>query len=178
VTLTALTNDNIDKMRLNNKLYFFKTAFLLILLLPASSIFFACNSNQFYEKNTVIKNNSWYFKDSKVFEVELKDSLKIYNFYINVRNTIDYKYANLYLFINSELPDGKIAKDTVEFQIADYQGKWLGKGSGKFRYNSFLLRKNISFNKKGLYKFNLVHAMRSDSLKGIADVGIRIDIAK
>ena len=137
--------------------------------------FMSCDNNRYYEHNEMIANNIWFYDDAKIFEVEIEDSLQSFNFYINVRNTIDYEFANLYFFIKSEFPDGESAQDTIECQLADYQGKWLGDGRGKFRDNSFILRKNIRFQKKGKYRFCVKHGMRADSLKGIADVGIRLE---
>ncbi len=154
-----------------------KMAFATIILTLLGFAFISCDDNRYYEHNELIEKNIWYYNDAKEFEVEIVDSLIAFNFYINVRNTIDYEYSNLYFFINSELPNGIIAQDTVECQLADYQGKWLGSGSGKLRYNSFILRKNMRFNQIGTYKFWLMHGMRHDSLKGIADVGIRLEIA-
>ena len=143
-----------------------------------SFAFMACDKNRFYEHNEAIGDHTWRIKDAKQFEVEIKDSVHAYNFYINVRNTVDYEYANLYFFIESELPDGIIAKDTVECQLADYQGKWLGDGRGEYRDNRFILRQNMRFKKAGTYRFKLQHGMRSDSFKGIADVGIRLEKLK
>ncbi len=138
-------------------------------------IFVSCDNNRYYEHNEAIVNNTWQYDDAKVFELEIEDSLQAFNFYINVRNTVDYEFANLYFFIKSELPDGKFTQDTVECQLADYQGKWLGDGRGEFRDNSFILRENMRFQKNGTYRFWLKHGMRRDSLKGIADVGIRLE---
>lgn len=140
--------------------------------------FIACDNNRYYEKNESLGNNTWYYRDAKAFEVEITDSLLAFNFYINVRNTVDYEFANIYLFIQSEMPDGVLAMDTVECQLADYQGKWLGDGRGEFRDNRFIIRKNMQFQNAGKYRFRLKHGMRSDSLIGIADVGIRIETVK
>lgn len=135
----------------------------------------SCDNNRYYEHNEAIANGTWFYDDAKAFEVEIEDSLLAFNFYINVRNTVDYEFANLYFFIKSELPDGEFAQDTVECQLADYQGKWLGNGRGEFRDNSFILRENMRFQKNGTYRFWLKHGMRRDSLKGISDVGIRLE---
>lgn len=140
--------------------------------------FISCDNNRYYEKNESLGNNTWYYRDAKVFEVEIADSLMAFNFYINVRNTVDYEFANIYLFIQTEMPDGVLALDTVECQLADYQGKWLGDGRGEFRDNRFIIRKNMRFQNAGTYHFRLKQGMRSDSLKGIADVGIRIETIK
>lgn len=137
--------------------------------------FAACDNNRFFEQSDAIANDTWYYNDAKQFEVEITDTIQPYNFYLNVRNTVDYPFANLYFFIQSEFPDGQIARDTIECQLADYQGKWLGDGRGKFRDNQFILRQNIRFQQAGIYHFELKHGMRSDSLNGIADVGIRIE---
>jgi len=135
----------------------------------------SCNNPSYYEHDEAIKNNIWCYEDAKAFEFEIKDSLLAFNFYINVRNTVDYEFANLYFFIQSELPDGSFAQDTVECQLADYRGKWLGEGRGQLRDNSFILRKNMRFQKNGKYRFLLKQGMRRDSLKGISDVGIRLE---
>lgn len=140
--------------------------------------FVSCDSNRYFEQNENILNNTWLYDDAKVFEVKIDDSLQTFNFYINVRNTVDYEFANLYFFIQTELPDGAFAQDTVECQLADYQGKWLGDGRGEFRDNSFILRQNMRFQQSGKYRFLLKHGMRRDSLKGIADVGIRLERAE
>jgi gliding motility-associated lipoprotein GldH len=147
----------------------------LVALVLLGFIFVSCDNNRYYEHNEVIVNNTWQYDDAKAFELEIEDSLQAFDFYINVRNTVDYEFANLYFFIKSELPDGEIAQDTVECQLADYQGKWLGDGRGEFRDNSFILRQNMRFQKNGTYHFWLKHGMRRDSLKGIADVGIRLE---
>lgn len=140
--------------------------------------FISCDQNRYYEKNESIDHDVWYYRDAKVFDIEIEDSLQAYNFYINVRNTVDYEYANLYFFIKTELPNGDLAVDTVECQLANLEGKWLGSGNSKFRNNSFILRQNMRFAQKGMYRFWLKHGMRSDSLKGIADVGIRLEFFK
>ncbi|MDA3904976.1 MAG: gliding motility lipoprotein GldH [Bacteroidales bacterium] len=162
---------------MQNQIYsgMMRLVFTILTFVFFGFVFMSCDSNRYYEQNEAIKNNTWHFNDAKVFEIEIEDSLQAFNFYINVRNTVDYEFANLYFFIQSEIPDGIIAIDTVECQLADYQGKWLGSGRGGLRDNSFILRQNMRFLQNGTYKFLLKHGMRHDSLKGIADVGIRLE---
>lgn len=137
----------------------------------------SCDRNRYYEENVAITNEKWFYQDAKTFELEMLDTLSPFNFYLNVRNTIDYKYANLYFFIQTDLPNGTKAIDTIECQLANYEGKWLGSGHGKFRDNQFILRKNMQFQQSGKYRFSLRQGMREDSLKGIVDVGIRLEKA-
>ncbi len=153
------------------------TRFVFILLVFSFGLV-SCDSSRYYDKTEPIENTVWAANNAKDFDIDIEDSLQVFNFYIHVRNTVDYEFANLYFFIQTELPDGQKAQDTIECQLADYQGKWLGDGSGKYRDNSFILRKNIRFQKKGIYHFKLKQGMRRDSLKGIAEVGIRLEKAQ
>jgi gliding motility-associated lipoprotein GldH len=73
------------------------------------------------------------------------------------------------------LPGGKKTTDTVECQLADPDGKWRGSGPGTLKFNRFLFQKRIAFPLRGSYRFELEQAMRVNALKGITDVGIRIE---
>ncbi len=108
------------------------------------------------------------------FDVEVTDTVSLFDFYINLRNTVDYKYSNFYLFLNTTLPDGMAARDTIELMLADRSGKWLGKGFGKYRDNQMLVRAGLQFPMAGNYVFEIEHAMRDTLLTGIGSVGIRI----
>jgi gliding motility-associated lipoprotein GldH len=146
-----------------------------VLLVTASLIFLSCDSRRFFENNKKIDQGVWKRTDKIRFEVTIPDTTTGYDFFINVRNDVDYPYANLYLFIETLTPAGIISRDTVECQLADYTGKWFGKGIGSVKFNRFLFRKMIRFRVPGKYFFGLEQAMRVNDLKGIRDVGLRIE---
>ncbi len=89
---------------------------------------------------------------------------------------MNYPFANIYMFLDTRFPDGRIARDTVECQLADYDGRWLGKGSGSIKSNRFLFQKAVRFRQKGNYAFTFEQAMRTSELKGIRDVGLEIEL--
>jgi len=128
-----------------------------------------------FDKNKQLENAVWKSSDIVKFTVPLNDSVQPYNFYINIRNSTDYKYSNLYLFIKTFYPSGKISVDTVECYLADNEGKWLGKRSGKVVDNRILFRRAVQFRHTGTYSFEFEQAMRVDELSGIKDFGIRIE---
>ncbi len=145
-------------------------SFLFLLLV-------SCSSDTLFEENKHI-NESWDKNDTLCFEVEISNISIPYNFYINIRNSIDYKYSNFYFFMNSIFPDGSLRRDTIECILANLEGKWLGKGFGGIKENNLLLRKGIKFPQKGIYEFRIEHAMRvndNKGLHGIEDIGIRIE---
>jgi gliding motility-associated lipoprotein GldH len=135
----------------------------------------SCDSKRFYEENKSIQNGIWLSTSSPVFNVTITDTIARYNLYLNVRNEGIYPFSNLYLFIRTTLPGGKIATDTVECQLADPDGKWRGSGLGNIKFNQFLFQRAMAFPRRGLYRFELEQAMRVKELKGIRDVGIRIE---
>jgi gliding motility-associated lipoprotein GldH len=152
----------------NRNLFLFSLAFLFIFLV-------SCDSKRFFEENKSLENGVWMSTNFPSFTVNIADTLARYDLYLNVRNDGVYPYSNLYLFIHTTLPGGKTATDTVECQLADPDGKWRGSGPGNLKFNRFLFQKGMAFPRKGDYRLALEQAMRVKELKGIRDVGIRIE---
>lgn len=140
-----------------------------ILLIMAS-----CSSGVIFDNTKSIKDDVWKSDQIIRFDVLIQDTVNVYKFYLNLRHTTGYRYANIFLFINSTFPDGKQARDTVECILADPSGKWLGKGIRNIRDNQVLLRRGLRFPQKGNYIFEFEQAMREPELKGIMDLGLRI----
>ncbi len=149
-----------------NKIYII---FLLLIL-----IFASCDSNTVYDMYLTV-GTEWNKNDVLEFEVEITDTTSLYKYYINIRNSTDYKFRNIYFFLNTQFPDGRRARDTIECILASTDGRWLGSGLGDIKSNRILLKNKIKFPQAGNYKFELEQAMRVDNLQGIKDVGIRIE---
>jgi len=135
----------------------------------------SCDSRRVFEENRAIGNGKWKTKEKICFEVSIKDTSIAYNVYLNVRNVMDFPYSNLFLFLQTSFPDGRIARDTLECMLADFDGRWLGSGIGSVKFNKFLLQKGVYFHEKGIYRFELEQAMRVNELNGIMDIGLRIE---
>lgn len=150
-----------------------KLAFLFTLLV----IFFtACDSNMVFDSSFTLPANGWNEKSAVEFkDVVVSDTLALYNFYVTVRNTDDYRYSNFYIFLTTKLPNGNLGRDTIEIKLAELNGKWLGQGFGHYKDNQILVRKALRFPASGKYDFLIEHAMRDEVLTGINNVGIRIE---
>lgn len=146
-----------------------------LLILVFSFAITACDNNRIYEKNIAITEGIWETDEIPEFEISIEDTVSLHNFYINLRNTGAYANSNIFIFIETEFPDKKMAKDTVECFLADARGKWLGKGSGGIWDNQILFKKGVVFPKPGIYKFNFQQGMRTPGLKEIIDIGLRIE---
>jgi gliding motility-associated lipoprotein GldH len=134
----------------------------------------SCGQVLFQESQTV-PNKNWEIGNNITFDVEVKDTMVGYDFYIDLRNEANYPYANIYMFVNTIFPSGKSAKDTVECILADRTGRWLGNGLGDVIDNHILFKENIRFPNKGTYSFAFEQGMRNEALPAIIDVGISIE---
>lgn len=127
-----------------------------------------------FEQNQAIAGGEWGIDDQVSFDFTIEDTLSNHDFFVNIRNSGDYEYSNLYLFVKTTFPNGKSALDTVECILADPSGRWLGSGVGDIIDHQVLYKFKRRFPLAGGYNITLRHAMREDPLEGILDAGIRI----
>ena len=138
-------------------------------------LFISCTDQRFFEESVKIDDGQWSSDNILTFSTVITDTVSRYDFYLDVRNDISYPYSNLYLFLKTIFPNGQVTRDTIECMLAGYDGKWLGSGAGSVRFNRFLFQQGMPFHICGTYRFELEQAMRIEELKGIRDIGIRID---
>lgn len=152
----------------------------IVLVITVCTLFFllACDKNRVFDSSIRIEDGQWTVNDVKQFSFEIEDTTAYYNVLINVRNNNEYDYRNLYLFIKMTSPSNKYFADTVEFQLADNRGKWMGKGVGNIWQNQLLMLKNVKLLEKGSYQVEIIQGMRDDTLESITDIGLRIEWAK
>lgn len=120
----------------------------------------SCDSNRIFDDSVAVKEKGWDINDIKVLTVTISDISSVNNLHINLRNTTDYRYSNILFFLETEYPNQKVSKDTIECILAAPDGKWLGKGMGKIKDNRILFKKGVRFPLKGVYKFRFQQAMR------------------
>jgi len=151
--------------------------FLYILFFPLV-VFFSCDSKYVFEDYKTISHEGWDRDSAIVFNMPVSNIDCLYKMYINVRNMGNYSKRNIWLFVNIKYPDGRMARDTVEFYLVDEYDRWKGKGIGDLYDNQFLYKKNIFFPIIGKYSVSLSHRMKKKKLKGILDVGIQLESYK
>ncbi|MEO9076652.1 MAG: gliding motility lipoprotein GldH [Gelidibacter sp.] len=153
------------------------------MLLTTVFLVLSCDSNQIFDEYKSVPNQ--WNKDTLIsFTVTPPDSTKFYNLFINVRNTNDYKFSNLFLIAEMNFPHGKTIKDTLEYQMAKPDGAFIGEGFTDVKENKLWYKEGVKFDEIGEYNITIQHAMRNngevngvDDLKGITDVGFRIEPA-
>lgn len=165
-----MINEMLKKMNLQKLMF---NRYLLLCLLV--SLLTSCNKNIIYSKYHEFKENEWYLKDKAIFDVEILDTLTLNNISLMVRHADAYPYSNLFLFVSTKYPDGKILIDTMEVILADEKGKWQGSGAGDIFDFKIPIKKNVRFPLKGKYQFTFEQGMRVNPLPLIMDFGFEIE---
>lgn len=154
--------------------------FFLVAMLLAS-----CDSNSEFDNYITLPKSAWNKKNTIQFTFPINDSIGKKNLFINLRNNKDYAYSNLFLITQMDFPDGQIIIDTLEYDMADVTGKFLGQGFTDIKENKLFYKENITFPRKGEYTFKVRQAMRKngeiegiEELEGITHVGFRIEKIK
>lgn len=117
----------------------------------------------------------WKLMDIAKFEVPVADTINSNNVFFTIRTGSDYPFRNIYLFVTTSSPEGKSITDTLQFNLADGQGNWYGKGFGDIHELNLPYKSNVFFPFKGTYQIKVQHGMRVEDLKGVYDIGIRVD---
>jgi gliding motility-associated lipoprotein GldH len=155
---------------------FLKKYILLFIVIVALQ---ACNNNDvIIDSFDAVQNQNWTYTRPIKGSLEVKDSTKAYNIYVNFRHTADYKYANIWLRFHLIGPDKKDIPLRQEFQLALPDGEWLGSGSGNLYSYQLIFKEGYKFPLKGKYTIIVEQNMRDNPLKNISDVGLRVEYAK
>ena len=153
---------------------------LFVLLLGMIS----CDSNRVYDDYQSVDGNVWLKNNSVEFNVSISDTISKNNLFLKLRNNNEYEFSNLFLIAKIEFPDGFQVVDTLEYEMTDKSGNFLGSGYTDIKENKLFYKENVQFTQTGNYLVEVEQAMRKngnirglDSLKGVTDIGFRIEKA-
>lgn len=135
----------------------------------------ACDPNRVFDDHKLVNSEAWYYKTTFPFEVQITDTQAYYNVYINLRVNAEYKYSNIFMWLNTTNPERKTDKRRVEIKLADESGKWLGSGLGDLYDYQFPVYQKVRFPHSGFYRFEVEQNMREDTLYHIKAVGVRVE---
>lgn len=151
---------------------------IALVVFGSTLIFTSCGNEVVFSKYHTFDNNEWLAKDKVSFDLEITDTKNLNNILFKVRHADAYPYSNLFLFVTTSYPDGKVLTDTMEIMLANTKGEWMGSGAGDIFDFEIPVKKNVRFPLAGKYKFEFVHGMREDPLPFIMDLGFEIEKSK
>lgn len=151
------------------------------MLLAGLLLAVSCDGNLMFSEYRATAGGNWGKEERMHFEFSVSDTLARHDLFINIRNDDRFPYSNLFLIATLNFPNGQVVKDTLEYEMAHPDGRWMGKGAGSIKENKLWYKEKIIFPLEGVYTFDLEHAMRRngsvegvESLPGITDVGLEI----
>ncbi|SDS41207.1 protein involved in gliding motility GldH [Polaribacter sp. KT25b] len=154
--------------------------YLLVLL-----FFVSCNDKIEFTKYKSLPDASWQANKNISFEFTVVDTILPKDLFINIRNNNNYPFSNLYVITELNFPNGNKIVDTLQYEMADETGKFLGKGFTEIKENKLFYKEQKVFPISGKYKLNIRHAMRKNGevevipfLEGVQDVGFSIEKTK
>ncbi len=148
-----------------------------------AALLVSCDSKTVFSETRAM-DGYWGKDEAVVFKIPQLDSIKKYNLFLNIRNTNDYKFNNIFLIVSMNFPHGKTITDTLEYRMANPDGSWMGQGIGNVKENKLWYKENVSFFEDGVYTITIGQAMRNNGavegvtrLEGISDVGFSVEEA-
>jgi gliding motility-associated lipoprotein GldH len=156
-----------------------KTVFGLFLMLISLS---SCGEKAVFNEYKALENATWEAHKKINFEFDIKDTISAQNLFINIRNNNHYKYSNLYMITVLNFPNGTRVIDTLQYEMTDNAGHFLGTGITSIKENKLFYKENKVFPVAGRYSFSVHQAMRKNNeikpipfLEGITDLGLSIE---
>jgi gliding motility-associated lipoprotein GldH len=146
-----------------------RAAFLSLILIGLS-----CDKDMVYDHVVTFSRQGWAGGKAVEFDLPVNDTKKAYDLLIHLRNSGDYKYSNIWLFIEAKSPDGNLVRDTFEIKLANDAGIWMGKGLGNVYELLVPYKKNILFPTRGIYQVTIWQAMRDETLEHLLNLGLRL----
>lgn len=146
-----------------------KTVVLLAFVFPA------CSGNVVFNQSQRVADPVW-SKDS-VAEFNPLLTKGLYQVDVVLRNTDEYRYQNLWLFLTSQTQDS-VFTDTLQCFLADDYGRWVGSGIGSIYTNRFVWLDSVAVADSLQINYRVAHGMRHDELSGIKEVGIVVSEIK
>lgn len=154
--------------------------------------FTSCDSKFIYGEDRNIGVEGWHKDSVFVFKTDsLTDLPPIITIGFNIRNTTDYYYRNMYLFVEINIPGrDKPIKDTLNHLLMTPDGYWMEgiEGASIKESMAYLkdsdaeLKESIAYYpyaiqnpEKGIYRIKIQQGMRDSVLQEVVSVGARIE---
>ena len=126
-----------------------------------------------YEHHLDLEDEVWEVHQMLPFEFQIPDSLSPYLLSLHFRYTEEYPYQDIFLFLQTTVPDGSRSQDTLHADLFSPEGKPLGKGH---RVKEITIPYSLlQFPRQGKYVMRYLQGMRTDSLRGVVSFGVSLE---
>jgi gliding motility-associated lipoprotein GldH len=158
-----------------------KTKRFKIALLALILVFTACDTSIEFIDFQSLDNATWKPQDTLNFDFQVTDTIKPKNLFLHVRNSNSYAFSNLYVITQLQFPDNKVLIDTLQYEMADKNGKLLGNGISSTKESKLFYKEQKIFPVSGSFSIKIYQAMRKQgeiepvNLEGVQEVGFSLE---
>ncbi len=141
----------------------------------------SCDKKRVFDQYKTV-GEAWQKDSIASFTYNNQDTTERYDLFLNLRSNNDYPFNNIFLIVSMETPGGMTKVDTLQYQMAEADGKLLGEGFSDVKESKLFYKEKYKFSAIGDYKIGIQQAVRQSGkvagekeLKGITEVGFRIE---
>jgi gliding motility-associated lipoprotein GldH len=143
--------------------------------LAVAMVLTACHGHTVFHHFEHTSIEGWDRSDTLYFQIPQVAEEGDYDGELEVRITDDFPFVSMDVVIERTiLPSGQKHSETLTCRLIDNQGRPLGEGVSEYQ-NCFPLQ-TLHLQRGDSVAVSVYHFMRHETLKGIADVGIRMGL--
>lgn len=128
----------------------------------------------FYSKSYSFTNDTWKYDDPRSFSFEIEDTTKMYDMILKIDHTDQFPYQNLYVKTTTTFPSDSITNQSLSLEMSNEAGFWFGECKGSNCALSIPIQSKIRFMQSGQYNLSLEQYTRTDTLRGMRSIELRI----
>lgn len=137
----------------------------------------ACKKAPVYSETHVYSDGVWGSGEMPEFNFDMQDTIGLYNMSFVLRLNDEYDYQNMWILMHTTKPTGVSSTDTINLQVIDSKGKWLGKKSGSNYTFTGIFAYNHRFEHVGKHVIRMEHAVMNPELRGVLDMTLMVEHA-
>ncbi len=146
-------------------------AFILLVSLSA------CKKAPYYSETHLFSDGVWGAGEQPVFSFDIQDSAGLYDLSFVLRLNNDYDFQNIWILMHTTRPEGSVSTDTINLQVFDERGRWLGKKSGSTYTFTGVFAFKHRFETLGKHSIRMEHAVMNPELRGVLDMTLLVDFS-
>lgn len=150
----------------------------LTVLLFAALALSTCGTDSYFKQSVSFEDGKWDADERAEFVFDITQPDASYYLFFDIKSSASYKTSNLWLFVDVLSPSGTVQSDTLEYFLAEDDGKWVGEHSGEEVFTKMLYKPDVRFPEAGKYKIIAEQGMRENQTPLIQEFALRIEQQK
>jgi gliding motility-associated lipoprotein GldH len=147
-----------------------------VILILATFVLLACNSNRVYETHqSSFSNYRWEKTNVLTFKPEILDTAKTYRVYLALRHVYGFQFQNFTTKVTMTSPSGIVTNKTFTFPVIGSDMKYLSVCDGDYCDLETVMEESMKFNELGAYQYTVEHLMPVPEVPNVMEFGLIIE---